>query len=265
MDIRNKIKNKLYKMSLGFTPLRMSLTINITNRCDRHCDFCPYHSSQIANNYHTKWFKAQPDYLSCMDFKEFIKSLGIFRKMIRHISITGKGEPTLHPMFISFCDICEYNKIPFSITSNGRDIDLVKRLSNYKYLTNIRISIYDLKTWRKWKLIKLPKLCFYNMTPKDIDGIEYGFISAQYGIQHKRAIKDFNKKTFCKTSFHFITMNTDGGIVPCYSYHEIGTLRDGFLKLWNGREIRAFRHQAVNGRNIKLADCDSCGVNYGKD
>ena len=161
-------------------------------------------------------------------------------------------------MFYQFCLLCEENKIPFSITSNGRDIKIVKMLSNFNYLMNLRISIYDIKTWQKWNKIQFDKLRFYNMTGRPIKGIKDGYISGQYGIEHTRAIKNFNKSTFCRTPFNFITINTDGTVVPCYSYHHIGDINDSFLKLWNGKEIRDYRKQAVNGRNIILADCNNC-------
>ena len=268
MDIRDKITKILYKNSLGFTILKTSITVNIINICNRKCSFCPYHSPNIVDNYHTHWFKAQPDILSFSDFSLFLKQLIFFKKWIKHISITGKGEPTLHPDFCGFCDLLEDHKIPFSVTSNGSDQN-IEYVLNYKYLTGLRISIYDKKTWGFWKEIKSPKLGFYNMTGIHIDKIEDGFISAQYGIRHKRAIKDFNKETFCKTPFYFLTINTDGSVVPCYSYHKIGSICDNFLTLWNGKKIREYRKQAVNGRYMEFADCDNCGINivsnYEKD
>jgi radical SAM protein with 4Fe4S-binding SPASM domain len=139
---------------------------------------------------------------------------------------------------------------------------MIDKVLNVSRLTHVRISLYDMAQWDKWKSIKHPKLKFFNMTGKEINGITTGYISSAYGVDHKRALKDFNKTDFCSAPFYFITINTDGSVVPCYSFDEIGNISDGFLRLWNGYKIRQYRRKAVNGRNIILADCDNCGINY---
>ena len=66
-----------------------------------------------------------------------------------------------------------------------------------------------------------------------------GYVSANFGVKHERAIKDFNKTDFCKAPFNFLTLNTDGSVVPCYSYSEIGNIRDGILNLTPVAQITA--------------------------
>ena len=99
------------------------------------------------------------------------------------------------------------------------------------------------------------------MTGEHIDGLTDGYISANFGVQHERAMKDFNITDFCKAPFSFLTINTDGGIVPCYSYHDIGHISEGFWKIFNNKKLRAYRNTAVNGRQCTLADCNNCGIN----
>jgi len=262
-----RLKKFLYKHSMGFSPLRFSFVINIINVCDRRCSFCPYHSPKLADNYHTRWMKDQPGLLPYKDFERFIKGLGVFKKMITNIAITGKGEPFLHKELYKYCGLLEKYKIPFSITTNGLDhVGIGLMLDKYKYLTKVRVSLYDKKAVESYShFMKHEKLGYYNMTGKPIGMTEAddGFISAQYGIEHKRALpKDFNKGDYCSASFSFLTINTDGSIVPCYSFDETSTIEDSFWKIWNGKLIRKYRRSAVNGRNMKYADCLNCGVLY---
>ena len=267
MDIQNTIKElkkAIYKNLCGFTIFKVTFAINIINECNRTCSFCPYHSKKLADNYHTNWYKKQPLQLDYIKFKKFLNKIGIFRKLIKRIAITGKGEPFLHKDLYKFCALCNSYKIPFSITTNGDYVipqaDIFFNILKLKYLAGIRISIYELKRWDTLKLIKHDKLTFFNQTGKRIDGIKKGYLTANYGIKHKRALKDFNISTFCKAPFHFLTINTDGSIVPCYSYDEIANISNPFLNIWNGKKVRKYRDAAVNGRDIKYSDCINCGI-----
>ena len=253
-----KLKKFLYKISCGFSPLRFNLVINIINECNRKCSFCPYHSPILADNYHTNWVKAQR---SMIDSGKLIRFIYKMRLVVKTISITGKGEPFMYGGLEHLCDTLNQFKIPFTITTNGYDMpQAIIYLNNFEYLKQIRVSLYDKKSNELLKY-NHPKLSFFNMTNKPIKGIEDGYVSAQYGIEHERAIKDFNKTNFCKTPFSFLTVNTDGSIVPCYSFDETAHINDSFWKIWNGKKIREYRKQAVNGRNMEFADCDNCGVN----
>jgi len=86
-------------------------------------------------------------------------------------------------------------------------------------------------------------------------------VSANFGVEHPRAMKDFNLATFCKAPFNFLTINTDGSVVPCYSFDEVATIEDSWWKIWNGRRVRKYRRKAVNGRDMEFADCKNCGIN----
>lgn len=258
------LRRFIYRLTFGFSLLPISLAVNITNVCNRKCLFCPYHGKLKYNN-HTKWFKLQPEFLNYQSFYEFLSKLGIFRKLIRHISITGKGEPLMHPHFMQFCRIINYFKIPFSITTNGDDLSLesLYTLLSFKYLRGIRVSVYDRKSMKFWNEVSkyLDKVTLFNQTGKPYPGVPEGYITANYGVDHPRALKDFNVERFCDAPFHFLTINTDGSIVPCYSYNQTSHITDSLWGIWNGKLIRKYRRESVNGRNCLLADCLNCGIN----
>jgi len=177
MDIRNKIKNFLYKHSLGFTFLKISLAVNIINTCNRSCSFCAYHGDNLPENYHNLWYGKQPIQLKYDRFEAFIRHLGVFRHLIRSIAITGKGEPMLHPDLLKYCLLCEKYRIPFSITTNGDREKNVYKILGLKYLTGIRVSIYDIKVYYKWKYMYHPKISFFNQTGKPINGVPDGWLA----------------------------------------------------------------------------------------
>ncbi len=262
--ISYNLKQFIYKHSFGFSPLPFYLAINIMNRCNRNCEFCPYHSLTLNTNDHYRWFKQQPDKLNYEQFREWIKRLGAYRKLIKHIAITGKGEPMLHKEFIGFCYIINRYDIPFSVTTNGDylTIDLYNLLvQNFKSLTSIRVSIYDNESARIWfkNKVRMPKIELYNQTGKFIIGMTDGYTCWVDGNFQHTIPKDFHRIQYCEASFTFLTINTDQSIVPCYSFHEIGTLKDDFIKVWNGKKIRRFRQCALKQINVPDADCLNCG------
>ena len=58
-----------------------------------------------------------------------------------------------------------------------------------------------------------------------------------------------------------MTLLTDGSFAPCFSWHSYATLKDSFWKIYNGRDIRAWRRKAMNGREMPDADCKNCLMN----
>ena len=259
-----QVKQFIYRLLNGFSPLRLYLAVNIFNGCNRTCSFCPYHSQTLAKTPHTNWVSLQPKHLIYLHFSTFLGSIGIMRYFIKHIALTGKGEPMMHPQFIKFCELIDSYKIPFSITTNGDYYGKYNfKLHDFKYLKEIRVSIYegaDLGFWDTVRTLEDLPVTLFNQTGKHIPGMIDGYTVYCEGNTEHTMPKDFNTATSCKAPFTFVTMNTDGSIVPCYSYHEIGNgFRDSFWKIWNGKPIREFRRKALTGTATK-ADCRNCSI-----
>ena len=261
----NKLKQFIYYHSYGFTLLPFYLAINITNKCNRNCSFCPFHSPFLKESEHNTWFKKQPGNLNYEDFKNFLAKMGIFRKLIKSVAITGKGEPFLNSDIWYILNLLETYKIKSSVTTNA---DCLKEydfglLSLFRYLKTIRISIYNtdrleyfFNLREYWPVIEL-----YNQTGQEIEGLISGRTVQNEGTEKFCSMpKDFNKINSCKKPFTFLTINTDGSIVPCYSYNEIGNIKDSFLKIWNGKKVREFRRQALKMQTQK-SDCKNCTAN----
>lgn len=268
MEQKMDLKKTLYKLSNGFTILPLYLAVNITNVCNRKCNFCTFHSPYLKDCEHYGWFKKQPNNLNLGEFTGFLNNLGIMKKWITHVSITGKGEPLLHPYFYYFCDIIEYHEIPFTITTNGDFLtdDLIEEIIKMRFFSGIRISLYDEDSVMKWKGITdiHPKITLFNQTGIHIKGIEDGYSVQIAGTEdHCTMPKDFNRIEWCKAPWSFLTINTDGSVVPCYSFHEIGNIEDHFLKIWNGKKIRAYRRSALTMSQTH-SDCLNCGIQIDK-
>jgi radical SAM protein with 4Fe4S-binding SPASM domain len=264
----NKLKYLLYKLSGGFSPLPFYLAVNIFNDCNRTCAFCPYHSPTLAKTPHTNWVNRQPKHLIYSRFATFLGSIGIMRYFIKHIAITGKGEPMMHPHFIKFCRLINSYHLPFSITTNGDFLHkFADKLSKLEYLTEVRVSIYDSGDIQKWinaQMNAMYPLSLFNQTGTHIDGLIDGYTVYCEGNTEHTMPKDFNTVTSCKAPFTFLTMNTDGSIVPCYSYHEVGNaFKDSFWKIWQGKRMREFRIKALT-RTATRCDCKNCGINLAK-
>ena len=264
----NKLKYLLYKLSGGFSPLPFYLAVNIFNDCNRTCAFCPYHSPTLAKTPHTNWVNRQPKHLIYSRFATFLGSIGIIRHFIKHIAITGKGEPMMHPHFIKFCRLINSYHLPFSITTNGDFLHkFADKLSKLEYLTEVRVSIYDSGDIQKWinaQMDAMYPLSLFNQTGTHIDGLIDGYTVYCEGNTEHTMPKDFNTATSCKAPFTFLTMNTDGSIVPCYSYHEVGNaFKDSFWKIWQGKRMREFRIKALT-RTATRCDCKNCGINLAK-
>lgn len=255
----DKIKQLLYKASAGFTFLPLYLAVNISNVCNRQCSFCPYHSPTLAHNEHYKWFKSQPDFLSASAFKSWLTNLGDMSVYIKHISITGKGEPFLNKEIMLFCGVINGFGIPFSITTNGDLLtdEIIDRLEKFDMLRELRVSVYDDSF--KWEFNPSFPVTFYNQTGKHITGMVDGYKVYCEGNSGNTVSKDFNNKS-CRTPWSFATINTDGWIVPCYSFNEIGHISEPFNKVWNGRHVRKFRMDAIRCK-AEHSDCKNCGVN----
>lgn len=255
-----KLKKLIYKLSNGFSILPFMLGLSITNVCNRKCSFCLYQSPKLKSTPFLRWLRKQPAMMDVKQFELFINKMGFVKKFIKHVGLTGKGEPLLHPDFDAFCMILEKNKISFSVTTNGDFLDgFLDELLNLKYLKVIRVSIYEIETYYKYK--NMPKIEFYNMIDENIL-VEEGIKLWAKGLDGENTIpKNFNTIQSCRKPFSYITLNPDGAITLCNSWFEVGTWNDNFFKLLNNKKTRHFRKLALKMQNVPNTDCLNCAFN----
>lgn len=99
--------------------------LEITNRCNLDCSFCPHNSRSLKD-------------MSFFEFKEILAKL---RGHTKYLYFHVLGEPLLHPMINEFIDYAHkwYN---INITTNGY---LIKRIKDNKNIRQLNISLqsYD--------------------------------------------------------------------------------------------------------------------------
>ena len=254
-----QIKQFLYRLANGWTILPFFMIVNITNRCNRRCEFCAYKSPKAADNEFNRWWGQHPKELSFDKFLAWLNGLGWKRVFIRRLSFSGKGEPLLHHEFMLFCHVANAFKIPFTVTTNGDFLTsiIIKRLQSYEYLREIRVSVYEQETFSR--LSGYNKMKLYNFTGQGEDQMP---LTTLYGIKADGCRSQFNLSSWCRIPFSFLTMYTDGTLVPCYSWRPIGSIRDSIWTLLNGREIRKFRNERNSGRIPHDADCKNCLIGH---
>lgn len=264
-----KFKLFIYKIANGYSILPFQFTINISNICNRHCKFCPNWAPELIDTYYLRWFRKQPDLMDYNKFEDMLKRMGILRRFIKNLSITGRGDPTLHPDLLKFCQIANYYKLRFNITTNGDKLtpEFFQELGKLKYLKRVRVSLFNVEKAKYWLKIQEEsnvKIDFQNETGVKLDGYEDGYIATNNPGTAKYSTMPLNfmDETYCRTPFSFNTLNTDGSMVTCITFFEVGNVfEQPFWKIWNGKRMRLIRKQALKMEIPEhLADCRNCGV-----
>ena len=264
----NSLKLLIYKLSGGFSLLRFQFTINIANPCNRRCNFCPNHAPGIIPDWYQHWWKAQPDFMDADKFADFLKRMGVLRWFIRQLSFTGRGETLLHPDLLKFCSVAERYGIRFHITTNGDRLtrELESELAKFKHLHYVRVSVFDPERAEYWlkRQAKSPiRIHLQNVTQYHLKGYEDGFLSINNPgtKQYCTMPEDFMDAKYCTAPFSFNTLNTDGSLVTCITFFEVGNVFEHpFWKIWNGKKMRLIRRQALSmSIPRKFADCRNCG------
>ncbi len=102
--------------------------IEITNRCNLNCEFCPKNIRKIQD-------------MSQTNFEYILKQVKEYTNLIYlHV----KGEPLLHKDIKEILDICEKHNTMVNLTTNGTLIkNNLDTLINSKALRQINISIHS--------------------------------------------------------------------------------------------------------------------------
>jgi MoaA/NifB/PqqE/SkfB family radical SAM enzyme len=266
------IKYFLYRISGGYSLLPFQFTINIANPCNRKCNFCPNHAPGIIDEYpwgfYQQWWRRQPPYMDVDKFAGFIKRMGVWRRFIRQISFTGRGETLLHKDILKFCEVAERYRIRFHITTNGDRLTkkLEEDLSKFRYLHYVRISLFEPEKYEYWQsraAVSPVRIKIQNVTNWHIEGLEDGYISTNNaGTAKYSTMPDgFVDERHCVAPFSFNTLNTDGTLVTCIAFVETGNVfYESWWECWNGKRMREHRKKGFCFNiDPQLAFCRDCG------
>lgn len=99
-------------MTIDYFKLLRVVEINPTELCNLTCNFCPRSTFYPNKNIHMD-----------LDLARLIRDQLQQFNYSKTISITGRGEPTLHPRFEELVDIFANNKWTLKINTNGKRFD----------------------------------------------------------------------------------------------------------------------------------------------
>ena len=97
-------KETLDRLRYNLPPRPKQVQIEVTNRCNMDCHMCPREDLDIE--------------LEHMDWDKFVKVVDQLTHQ-EDITLTGWGEPFLHPRIFDMIDYCKERSHMVSITSNG--------------------------------------------------------------------------------------------------------------------------------------------------
>lgn len=161
---------------------------------------------------------------------------------------------------------------------SGIDINFENFVANLKYFfekksvgAQIYIKIADEALDNKEDEEKFYKL-FGDIC--DFIAIEH-IVPIQPNVDYEKVLKDKNKSVtqfglpasetrICPQPFFTLRINTDGRVIPCYSYEFpsfVGDCnRQSVCEIWNGKEFQNFRRKMLDGRENAGEICAKCKI-----
>ena len=118
-----------YRQGKGHTVV--STHISMTAACNLRCSYCAYANRDRGQKI---------DLAVLKDYIEKLESRGL-----RAVTLTGGGEPTLHPDFNEFADWLCSRRLAVGLITNGTTQD---RISAWEAFTWIRVSVNMFEGWR---------------------------------------------------------------------------------------------------------------------
>lgn len=125
-----QLKNPTYRM----------IELDLVNYCNRNCHWCCSRREHVKKKQSMTW-------------ETFTREITLASKLGAGIIFTGGGEPTLHPEFMRFTDICAQlvkdKMIPsFSLVTNGTNIEnmehFIKNTSEPHSWIRVSINYFDM-------------------------------------------------------------------------------------------------------------------------
>ncbi|MBI5401005.1 MAG: radical SAM protein [Candidatus Yonathbacteria bacterium] len=116
-----------------------SIRVDLTNRCNARCGFCPYHGT---NGTVTKLLRMQNEshtQLELEDFKSIVGEL-VRANQFPRFKFSGRGEATIHPYFEKIVELIAKNGMTVRLITNGINLGrFIKLLHENKVSTLISI------------------------------------------------------------------------------------------------------------------------------
>ncbi len=232
------------------------LQLNITNKCNLNCNFCSCSGRDKEKS------------MSLVDVQEIAniyRSLGCVA-----ITITGGGEPLLHPDFKEIVNILKEGGFKIGLVTNGDYLDKLKAFE-LERIDWIRVSFDDNRDFQKLSSV-LDSVLEYKENQFPDFAFSYVLSSSPNLAKIKSVIEYANKHNFTHVRIVSDLLNLEN----CFDVHSLENILKNKIKLDDSKVIYQSRRQFTKGRErclISLAkpvvDVDGkvypcCGVQYAK-
>ena len=277
-----------YNLKNTTPPLYRIASIELTNRCNYRCAFCPYQNQEIM--------KRNFSDMSLEDFRYIIHE---YKQYLSVPNLVWHGESLLHPQFDDFVRILKEEKIDYCLTTNGSMLhehvnifkihppkslmlslyttnqQKYKKFTRYGNLDNVITNIINFikvnpSTYVDIRVIKMHG---YEEDVKDIENlfknknvnISYNTLHSQGGRVDVSKFDNPNNHTidfkYCIQPWKYCFIGSDMGIYICDCHDDtpIGNLKEQTLEeIWNSSKYQEIRKNILTGQFRKNEMCRYC-------
>lgn len=222
----------------GNIPLPLYIELNITNICNRNCNFCPYVPPSIEEEMPLDLYQTILNQLNEIGFHGYI-------------SFSGFCEPTLHSKIKNLISMTPFD---LQITTNGDFLNKEKIDEYFSLgLTHMTVSAYEEITFKNFKDLNQENIFIQKRFSGDM------FYSNRAGSMPGEAVSNP-----CFYPFYNLYINYNGDVVFCsHNYNMENILgnieKESIWDIWTGDKLNNIRKNLINSKRVH-SPCDKCSV-----
>ncbi len=241
----------------GEEPLEFpkELHIELTNRCNLRCPFCPVGNGSMKRI--SGFMREDLFWAICTEAKEYSASLRLIRF----------GEPTLHVKCFDYIKMAKSIGLLVHLNTNGVKLDVKEVLDSG--LDSIKVSIHNAKALKP--LRKLVQARGDKEKPYIIAGYLKG-IESPTGVEADNfdvgECEDLTKggraPKSCWELYNRLSINWDGIVVACCGSYDnqmrIGHIygKNTLKEIWGGENLKRYREMEQKNQLQNVPLCDKC-------
>lgn len=227
------------------------IILNVCDVCNRKCSFCP-RGLGYKTPHNNPYMGLNVIEKICSDVTENYNGL---------FSLSGFGEPTLHPQIKEIIEIIKQKclKAKILVITNG---DYYEKLIDIEGI-NIEFSMYE--KFDDEKLSNLSKLKSpYKI--KDVENNTKKLFNNRAGNANVGNDVTLPLNQCCNLPFYKIDVDVNGDVLLCcsdwYRKEILGNvIEENILDVWNNSKYSKIRNSLIHGNRKECKLCSKCNTN----